>query len=229
MAYGLILAFVLTIGHFLSEYVCGAFKHYRRRLLNFVAGISLTYLTLSLLPEVYRGAENLDSMSFVFLLIGFMVFYVLEHHAYSHTKTRIIAREIGVFHSGAFFAYHLVIGMVLVSIINERIIPGILFFIPVFLHTVISEVSLNEIHTKLKESFIAKLFLSSSSLLGGIIAFFVPFTAGLTQTLFGFVAGSFLYIVIRDSIPREDSSGLAYFIWGVILYTFLTFLLFVIV
>src|SRR3989344_9251400 len=108
MAFGLLLSFILTFGHFLSETVCSRFKHHRKRFLNFVAGISLTYLILSLLPEVYSDSYDLKYISFIFLLLGFVGFYIMEHHVYRHTRTKIIARELGILHSGAFFIYHLV-------------------------------------------------------------------------------------------------------------------------
>jgi len=225
MVIGLIFAVIITLGHFLSEFVCMTFKHHRKGLLSFAAGISLSYLILVLFKEVYSGARTFENISHLFLLGGFVIFYIFEYHAYRHTRASIVARELKEFHSIAFFIYYFVIGIVLVSVSKENVISGLLLFIPIFLHSLISEVSMSNLHSDIKNSLFVKFILALSSILGGLLAYFVSLTVGVVQILLGFVVGALLYIVIRDSIPREDQGNMTYFVLGVVSYGFLIFLI----
>jgi len=190
----------------------------KNKLVSFAAGISITYIFLLLMPEVYAGVETLQQFLFIFILAGFSVFHLIEKHIYQHESQERLHEELRIAHSAMFFFYHLVIGILLVEIIEINMINGILFFIPIFFHTALSSASLKGIHVSLREQIIIKGILSFSTLFGVLIAYTLAIPPAIQYSLLGFIVGSLLYIVIRDSVPKETEGKAIYFVLGVVLY-----------
>ena len=99
------------------------------------------------------------------------------------------------------------------------ILKGALFFIPIFFHTALSSASLKGIHVSVREKIIIKTTLSFSTLFGVVLAYYVSIPAYIIYALLGFVVGSLLYVVIRDSIPEETQGKAIYFALGVVIYS----------
>nr|NIO19738.1 hypothetical protein [Candidatus Aenigmarchaeota archaeon] len=118
-----------------------------------------------------------------------------------------------------FFVYHFVIGILLVELVTINFISGLLFFIPILFHTAVSSASLKGIHVSIRERIILKIILSCSTLFGVLLAYSVLIPLNVLHALLGFIVGSLLYIVIRDSIPKETVGKAIYFVLGVVVYT----------
>jgi len=214
-----ILGVILGFGHYFSEGICRRFRH-REAAISFIAGISIAYLFLELFPLLFREGKEVSELVFVFVMLGFLVFFIFEKYVYQHTKTKIIAREISHLHAFGFFLYHFVIGMVLAGLVKLGAGKALLFFIPALLYSLVGEVSLNEVAAA-KESGVVKALLGVSSLFGVVIGSLVFIPLGVNYLLLGFLVGAFNYMVVRDSLPRNREGNLAAFASGVALYTFL--------
>ena len=215
----LILGVVLAVVHYFSDRIHPENPAFRHKIVSFVAGISITYIFLLLLPEVYRGIESLHQLLFLFILAGFASFHLIEKHIYQHRKKDKLHEELRVAHSSMFFVYHFVIGILLVELLNINLVEGFLFFIPILFHAAVSSASLKGIHISIRERILLKSVLSCSTLFGVLLAYFVLTPSNVLHALLGFIVGSLLYIVIRDSIPKETVGKARFFVLGVVVYT----------
>lgn len=213
-----IFGLALAVIHYFSEKFEPRDAVNKHRLVSFAAGISITYIFLLLLPEVYTGIVSLQQFLFVFILAGFACFHLIEKHIYQHESQEILHEELKIAHSTMFFFYHLVIGIILVGIMSTDMWKGVLFFIPILFHTALSSASLKGIHASIREKIALKILLSCSTLMGVVIAYFVTTPPAILYSLLGFIVGSLLYVVIRDSIPEETEGKVIYFVLGVIIY-----------
>ncbi|UCC91446.1 MAG: hypothetical protein JSV39_04005 [Candidatus Aenigmatarchaeota archaeon] len=213
-----VLGLILAAVHYFSDRFEPEDPAIKHRLVSFVAGISITYIFLLLLPKVYTGIESLDKFLFLFILAGFACFHLIEKHIYQHESKDILHEELRIAHSAMFFFYHLVIGILLVELVNINVVGGVLFFVPILFYTAVSSASLKGIHISIRERILLKIVLSFSTLFGVLIAYFVMVPSNILHAFLGFVVGSLLYIVIRDSIPKESEGKAIYFVLGVVVY-----------
>jgi zinc transporter ZupT len=192
-------------------------KHYR--IFSFAAGISIAYLFLDLLPHTYEAATLLKNSVFIFLLLGFALFHLSEKYLYQHiVEGRSASTELQKLHAIAFFIYYFMVGLVLCEKAHSGYLEGILFLIPVGLHAALSTASLSEIHGDFKESLGQKIILSSSCLLGVIVALIMPLPAEVNNILVSFIAGIFLYIFVKEFLPEKKKGQPMYFVIGVLLF-----------
>lgn len=218
------LGILLAIVHYFSEKFHLLSNINRMKFISFTSGVFISYIILHLIPDIFVEDIILNRISLMFVLIGFSVFHLLEKYVYKHDygNQEKMRRELKEVHSLAFFIYHFIIGIVLVTVFNESgIQSAILFYIPLIFITSVSSLSLKEIHGKIRGKPVVKFLLSVSTLLGIIISSLFPLSQFLYGTLLGFVVGALLYIVITDSIPKEKEGMPVFFVVGVALYSLL--------
>ena len=182
----------------------------------------ITYVFLHLLPQFSQGIANVSRLLSLSILFGFVVFHIVEKYIYQHSPEDKLLRELAIEDSITSFIYHFVIGIILVSFINQGVHEGILFFIPVLFYTAVSTLPVDM--TKFKS---IKLLLAVSTLLGILFAQFVYTNINpiLYFGLLGFIIGTLLFTVTRHSIPKMKEGKPLYFLIGVVIYTILIFLL----
>jgi|TARA_B100001971_G_C18177363_1_gene530677 zinc transporter ZupT len=223
----LVLAFVIVMGNYLSEIVPLHRFKYKSYLISFVAGISVTYIFLHLLPELYEGVNQYNKSLFIFVLIGFAMFHLIEKFIYQRARKNKIPEDLMLNHALSLFLYDLSIGIVLVNFFRISNIDGWLFFIPIFSHAALSSLSINKIHNLNKKRVLKNKFLKfvlyGGSLYGALIATFYIVSSKVSFTLMGLVAGILLYVVIRETIPSYKKGNPLTFILGVVLYSLLIF------
>jgi len=217
-------AFVIGFAHYLSDSFTGR-KKYQKEVRSFAAGLSIAYLLLYLFPELYTGVVEFHRSLFLFVLLGSMVFHLIEKYIYQHKRRNIRIFELRVMHAAAFFIYHIIIGIILVSINQIDPLGGILFFIPILFYTLVSQVSLSNLHNHVTEKLFLRLLLSSSTLVGVIIASMLLIPQTLHYSLLAFIAGALLYNVMVDVVPKEKEGDILFFIFGSISYIILIFML----
>ncbi|MDP7180567.1 MAG: hypothetical protein QF824_04830 [Candidatus Woesearchaeota archaeon] len=223
MTLSLILAAAIGLGHYLSEKFCIACTKYKGEVISFTAGVSITYIFLQLLPELYFGVSELDRSLFVFVLIGFSLFHLIEKYIYQNEPRKKISDDLIRIHSIGLTIYYLVLGIVLVKFINKSTTDGILFFAPVFLHTIVASLSTHGIHGVYghhhKSEKWSTFIQSIAALVGVIIALTVTVTEKVSFALTGLVAGLLLYIVIRDLLPKGKKGAPLFFLLGAVIYS----------
>jgi len=220
----LVYAVIIGIAHFVSDKVAER-KNYQKELRSFAAGLSIAYLLLYLLPELYGGIQEFERTLFLFVLLGAMAFHIVEKYIYQHDRKDKRIFDLRLLHAAAFLVYHIIIGITLVSISAASSIGGVLFFIPILFYTLVSQVSLSNLHTHITEKLFLRLLLSSSTLVGVIFASIILIPQTLHYSLLAFIAGALLYNVMVDVVPKEKEGDILFFIFGSISYIILIFVL----
>ena len=209
---------LLGVAHFVSDRLA-THKQYQTEIRSLAAGVSLTYLLIYLLPELYGGVVEVERLLFLFVLLGATAFHLIEKYLYQHERKEKLIFEIRAAHTIFFFIYHFIIGIILVAINAVSYISGLLFFIPILFYTVASQVSLHQLHANITERMVVRLILSSSTLFGVVLATLFSVPTRIYFPLLAFIAGALLYNVMVDVIPKEKEGNILFFLFGTIAYT----------
>ncbi len=219
----IIFGAILALIHYFNKFFYKKFTAGRVSLMSFAGGITISYIFLFLLPEVLETVEHLHKLAFVFVLVGFSVLHLIEKHIWNH-PARKAKTELAEAHAIIFFVYYLLIGIILVKLTRTSILMGTIFFIPITFHTILSKISLKEIHVSISEKTIIKVLLSASTLIGVFLAIYINIAPVVYHIFLGFVVGALFYIAIRDMLPIGRKGDPKYFLAGVILYAIFMFL-----
>jgi len=191
-------------------------KYYR--IFSFAAGISISYLFLDLLPHTYDAATSLKKWVFVFLLIGFSIHHLIEKYVYHHAEADKLAWELHIVHSIGFFFYYFIVGIVVKDLIQENVLEGALFMIPIGLHATLSTASLAQIHGDIRENPGVKIILTLPTLLGVLFAMFISIPAAANIIMVSTIAGILLYIFVKEFIPEKKKGEPLFFLLGLGLF-----------
>lgn len=210
---GIVLVTLLSLADYVSE---GRFKNSRikEKIVSLGAGISITYIFLHLFPTLYLGTQELSRFLFIFVLLGFTIYHLVEKYIYQHAPRDKIVHEIETEHSIALFSYHFIIGIVLISMIKVNIMDGTLFFFPILFHIIIDALP----HSRGYQRKSVKLFFSSAALLGAFLAIIIPIPEVIKLVLVGIVAGLLLFLETREIIPVKRKGKPFYFLAGMVVY-----------
>src|SRR3989338_3027695 len=199
----LIYGLIISILHYLSDFISIRFIKYKEKILSFGAGISIAYLFLELLPQMHETVNALKKISYISILIGFASFHLAEKYVYQHSRRDERIEKLGHIHSAGFFIYYLIIGIVLYYLTEKSLVEGTLFLIPIVFHSAVSSASFKEIHGRLKEKWHIKVFLSSSTIIGILIAIYIGVSQNVYYAMLGFVVGALFYVIIKDILPEQ--------------------------
>ncbi|MDD4989869.1 MAG: ZIP family metal transporter [Candidatus Pacebacteria bacterium] len=199
---------------------------FKERLLNkillflvaFSAGALLGGAFLHLLPEAVETAGEANILKvFVFVLLGFCLFYVLEefirwhhHHSTRHTGEDYCDKGIKP------FSYLILFSDGLHNFLDGLVIAGAFVFSPMAGLTTVLAIALHEIPQELgdfgvlvyggfkKYRALLVNFLSGLvAVLGALIGYFISNQIGDNIVYFlPFAAGNFIYIACSDLIPE---------------------------
>lgn len=231
------LAVVLAFIAFYGERFCLRCSPHESKIISFAAGISVTYIFLQLLPELYEGIRHLNKFLFSFVLLGFITLHMSEKYIYQHAARAMLLEDLIRLHSASTFVYHFIIGVVLLNLAALDNFNALLFFAPVLFHGTATSITMHKVHEvkakaektgkerKLLEDVSGKpwvrLLVAFAPLYGVLFAFFAPLSPQLQFSLLGLIAGALLFLIIKDTVPREREGKPAYFMAGVILYALL--------
>lgn len=220
MGLAFVFGLILAVVHFFNEKLNIENKIWHIRAVSFVAGLSVTYAFLSLLPEAYESFQTQGKLIFIFIIVGFTSVYLTEKYIYKHQeKQAVLSSKLKEVHSIAFFFYYLLLGTILVDLSKIGNLQATLFFIPVLFYSAVGLVSLDKIHKKVIESRTIKFALSLSTIIGVLLSDVLLKTGAIFNSIFAFVIGAFIYIALIDFVPREKQGDPVYFAAGVIIYT----------
>jgi len=224
----ILLSFILGAVHFWNEKIFFRASEAKIKTMSFVAGASVAYVFLYLLPDLYKGVTHINQWIFIFILLGFSLVHLLEKYFYQHTEGQKRLLRFKEIHFFIFFLYYFVIGIVLVGFLEFNIVKGLLFFVPVVFYAAVSRVSFEEVHIQIREQKIFRILLVLATFLGVLSASMILEQTFLYHILLAFIIGAFFYIVIMDFIPKEAKGRPEYFLLGAGLYTLLISLTWVI-
>jgi hypothetical protein len=221
MVVGYILAIALSVVDFITEGLFLKASQGKMKFISISAGVSVSYIFLILLPEIYSGSFEISRILFISILLGFGVFHVIEKYIRQNFTGPALRKEHKLIHSTTSFIYFFVVGFLLVKLTeSDGGLAASLLFIPIALHIVID--SLPRRHTKKQH---LRALSASSPFLGAILASVLDVGAAGNTALLGIVGGALLYTVVRESLPAERKGKPLYFITGLLFFTVLVLLL----
>ena len=212
----ILFAVIAGVTYYFSNKFDVKHKPYYYKFLSFSAGVSITYVLLELFPTFTEGALAINKLLFVSVAIGFIVHHIIEKYIYQHNRRHELVKNLSFEENVFSFAYHIILGIVLVTFIQQDIIRGLLFFLPVVSFTFVSTLP-----TDPHSSFKKAILLSSPTLIGVLLAMF-GFIEGikwLEYCLIGIALGVLLFTVIRHHIPFGRRGKIWYFTLGFMIYS----------
>jgi len=221
MVVGHFLALILSVVDFFTEGLFSKSSPNKMRFISISAGVSVSYIFLILLPEIYLGSIAISRLLFLTILFGFGIFHLIEKYIRQNFTGPALRKEHRLVHSSTSFVYFFVVGFLLVKLAeSDSGLSSTLLFIPIMLHIIID--SLPRRHTK---KHYLRALSASSPFLGAILASFIDIGGIGNVILLGIVGGALLYTVVRESLPREREGKPMYFLTGLLLFTIVVLLL----
>tara|TARA_Y100000310_G_C20399049_1_gene676516 strand:+ start:134 stop:811 length:678 start_codon:yes stop_codon:yes gene_type:complete len=216
MILGPLLGLILGFADYATEGLFRKTNEAKMKFISFAAGISVSYVFLILLPEIYTGASAISPLLFFPVLIGFALFHLLEkfirqHHSWHHYK-----KEHELVHEILSFLYFFVVGFVIAKLAKYGMEGALLLFVPLFFHIII-----DSLPKKVTKHQLLRAFFASSPFLGSIAGSFVETSRAVNVSLLGIVGGALLYIIVRESLPKERDGKPMYFLVGLLSFTVL--------
>lgn len=242
---------ISTILVSLVSFVGLIFLFFREKILHrtllfsvaFSAGALMGAAFLDLLPEaIEKLADGSGSlmMLFIFLLLGFSAFFILEqfigwhhHHATTHPELKPFSYLILVSDG----LHNFIDGVIIAGSFLAGFPIGLAATLAVALHEIPQEIGdagvLLYAGLKKKKALILNFVSAMAAVLGGVFGFFFSEKIGGISFLLPFSAGSFIYIAASDLIPQIKEGGnlkkslisFLVFLLGIVLIWALTFLL----
>jgi len=214
-----VLALVLALVHYFGESINDRIADTKHRIGSFSAGVTVTYIFLVLFPEMTNGTHYYGDFAFIFALIGFTAIRMTENWVVTHERDiEEIRKDYREIHSVFLFSYNFAIGMVFHYLTAVNVLEGMLFFVPVLLHTAVSSISLKELDEEILDIPVVEFGVSSAFLFGVSVSYLFTPTPDVFHVLLSLVTGTFLYLVIHDGLTAENSAPISYSA-GIVLYT----------
>lgn len=228
---GLILAFLLGLLHFFSEeFYLKYFQEHHKALMSFAAGVSVTYLLTHLIPDILLESLKFEILQskliFSYLLAGFVVFHLVEKYVQQHVKSKMLLKDLRWIHFVSLFVYHAVIGIMIIHYAEEGFKYAFFFAVPVALNLVVLNISFHNVHkedSRPKGNYIFNIIGSLAVLAGAIFALKYKLPLSIVLSGAAFVAGSLMFIVIRETVPKEKEGSGWIFLLGILVYWLLVY------
>jgi hypothetical protein len=215
----LVYPLMLTLTQYLSDKINIERSKRRQDIAAFAAAIAISYLILVFLPETYSG--GLSVVFFFPILIGFTTIHVFEKLIYKKFSGSVSLKRRHTYHDELhaiiLFVYHFVIGVVIINLLRNDFETGLLFIPPLLLFATIGNWSVHH-HYVTKTTWI-RVVLASSTMLGAISATFITYPEVVHKSLLSFAAGILLFIIVRESLPKEKKGNPLLFTLGVLFYS----------
>jgi hypothetical protein len=235
-AAALVLAAVYALGRRLRAVEAP----HRRRWVSAAAGASVAYIFVDLLPELgarqqafvkAAGGELLfaEQRIYVVALVGFVVFYGLDHMVLVSRDRRLAAAgEVGGnpvywLHVGGFAVYSALIGYLLAERGTSGRLALVLYSLAMAFHFLVVDHSLRQEHAAVYDRR-GRWLLAASVLAGWLVGTAVRVPEALLARVFAFVAGGVVITSATAELPGERQGRFAPFGLGAAVYAVLLLL-----
>lgn len=195
-------------------------------------GAAVAYVFVHILPELGRGHSVvgepamiggiLERYVYLVALLGFVLFYGLEHLAQRGAPRETARVDQWVFwiHVGSFGAYNALIGYLLVHRDEPGPVVLALFAGAMGLHFLVIDHGFHEHFQELYHD-VGRWLLSTAVLVGWAIGQVVPVSETQLHVLFALLAGGAILNVMKEELPDHYDSRFAPFLAGATGYTLL--------
>ncbi len=212
----IMLASFLGVVQFFSENIISVCGRYYTHVISFSAGVSTTYIFIDLIPHFSEQAVHINRFMFLSFLAGFVVIHLIEKYIYQHSPHQRLEKRLGFENQAASFAYHFILGIIILEFAGRSFGEALLLFIPVMIFTAVNTLPVHK-----HPSPGINILVSSSTLLGVLFAGFIytSISPAVQTSLLGFIIGGILFSVIRHSLPGGTEGKPLYFFLGVAVYS----------
>jgi hypothetical protein len=226
-----------------GEKLFPGYRSHKRRALSVAGGAAVAYVFVHLLPKLARAGKTFVEIMadrplplpeyrvYVAALVGFILFYGLEHMAYwsRHSGPREKPREgvrdpILILHIGGFALYAGLISYLMVRSIDERAVPVLLYGLAMGLHFLSTGHSLHREHGRMY-GICGRWALALAVLVGWACGVLVELPKPIAITLLGLVSGGVVMNSTIAELPGENDGRFIPFGIGAVAYAGLLLLL----
>jgi len=202
----------------------------KRTALSFGAGMAAAYVFVHLMPELHAAraafAESVDielrfeGMAIYYLaLVGFLAFYGLDVirgalHASEDPAHETLAFRL---HVGGFAAYVMLMAYLLVHNLESSRISTFLYALPIMLHFLSVDHSLQEYHGAIYER-VGRPMLAAASIAGWGIGLLIALPAYVLALLVAFISGAIIMNNTVMEMPSERDGRFVPFMVGGLVY-----------
>jgi zinc and cadmium transporter len=228
-----ILAAVATIvGMSLVLLIGKKINKFTTHLISFAAGILISVAFLHLIPE----SLEISDYSVLFVLLGFVAFYVIEHFVMLHScqEGSCENHHIGKVAFLGLTFHSLIDGIIIGLGFEISFGIGVLSTLAVLLHELpegVASISIM-LHSGMKRSKAIRnsIIIAIATPIGAVLSylFFKNLDANILGSLLALAAGSFIYVAASDLIPevhkKKNRLSILFFIIGIIFIYFVSYL-----
>lgn len=186
--------------------------------LSIAGGASVAYVFVHILPDL-KGGTILESVPllagfferhvYLVALVGFALFYGLERLAEESGRNAGVRPEVNAtvfwLHTGAFTAYNMLIGYLLVHREQPGTASLLLYATAMGLHFVVNDYGLRKHHRETYDRT-GRWVLAAAVVVGWGIGIATRVDEAVVNTLFAFLAGGVILNVIKEELPEERRS-----------------------
>ncbi len=210
----LLISFIHLIGERIGNH---AHKHHEQ-IISLSAGLFLSFVFLELLEYLSIGYFQEGVEVYLFLLLGFSVFHILNKYVYLHTKDKKHQnKELEEVHFIGFSADMFITGLAIALFLNiDDYFLGLVALIPFILHTVSLTLAVTQLHEKFEIKKHHQWLFSFLPLLGALSAPLFLINLQIFYSTLAFVAGIILYHGTRHMIPRKTHGKIEWYVVGVV-------------
>lgn len=224
-----------------GEKLLPGYRSHKRRALSVAGGAAVAYVFVHLLPELARAGKTFVEITanrslplpeyrvYVAALVGFVLFYGLEHmvHWSRHSEARErpgygVRDPILVLHIGGFALYAGLISYLMVRNIDDRAVPVLLYGIAMGLHFLSTGHSLHHEHGRMYDRC-GRWALAIAVLAGWVCGVLVELPKQIAITMLGVVSGGVVMNSMIAELPGEKDGRFVPFCIGAALYAVLLF------
>lgn len=218
MLYPFLLAVILSIVEFFSEFVAERIKKVHVSIISLNAGIMLCFIFLVVLPELFANGLATQRSIFFFFFAGFLVFHLAEKFVYRHSKSvKELEEELAAVHLFGFYITGVIEGMALFFFRNFiGGTAGALLFVPLLLNSINASVYMVNISKKLWKNQGWLLIPATGPVVGFLMASALATEALASHWVFAFISGALLYVVARDALPDEKKANSELLLIGIL-------------
>ncbi len=205
--------------------------HDRRNVISFCAGMTVAYVFVHLLPELHDARQAFAESASVSLryegkaiyflaLIGFLVFYGLDHMRAQLRKSTDPESEQRNFrlHVGSYAAYAGLMSYLLVRNLEGGTTESVtLYAAAVVVHFLTIDHALREEHGNAYQQ-VGRFALAGTCLAGWGLGVAVALPQPVLALLVAFVSGSVVMISLISELPAEKDGRFVPFLFGGLLY-----------
>jgi hypothetical protein len=205
--------------HVLAPYMRPWLKSRERAFNAFGGGMAISYVFIHLLPEVSEGREELGVFTFIFVLVGYVLFYLM--HLLGQGSENAPEEQNREYSVGIASLWLYCVAMVLGLPEDLAVMPVHMLLMAVAMGIHIMHEDF-EIGSEYPERFDRRgRFILASSLFVGVAArwFLMPESEILAHAITSVLAGAIIYSVARKEAPDPSRRSLAYFTFGIVSYS----------